>query len=92
MTRQRTAFLAGAGVLLSVVGILLLWRGASHGPTWLTVSGIVVTLCGLVGLRIVYWSLRVRRMTELGSSFRVLGPDEDRHTDDPGPSRSDGPE
>jgi hypothetical protein len=66
MTRRRTAFLAGAGVLLSVVGVACLWRGASGGPTWLTVAGILLTIVGLACLRVVFWAQRVRAMTRAG--------------------------
>jgi hypothetical protein len=66
MTPRRTAFLAGAGALLSVIGVVCIWRGASRGPTWLTVVGILVTLVGLVCLRVVFWARRVRAMTRAG--------------------------
>lgn len=66
MSGRRTAFLVGGGVLLTVVGAVLLWRGASHGPSSLTVVGILVLLAGLICLRIVYWSIRIRAMTRAG--------------------------
>lgn len=51
---------------MAVIGAVLLWRGASHGPTYLTVVGILVLLAGLICLRIVSWFLRVRAMTRAG--------------------------
>jgi hypothetical protein len=80
MNRRRTAVLVGGGVLLTVVGAVLLWRGASHGPRSLTVAGILVLLAGLICLRIVYWSIRIRTMTRAG--LAMSHPEES--TDHPG--------
>jgi hypothetical protein len=74
MSPRRTAFLVGGGVLLIIVGAVLLWRGASHGPASLTVAGILVLLAGLICLRIVYWSIRIRAMTRAG--LAMSHPDE----------------
>jgi hypothetical protein len=84
---RRTTVLVSAGVVLVAVGAVLLWRGASHGPTYVTVVGIVVLLAGLICLRIVYWSVRVRAMTRAGLAMS----DADRPTGHPGGGSQDDP-
>jgi uncharacterized membrane protein HdeD (DUF308 family) len=87
MTPRRTTLLAGGGgVLLSVIGVVCLWHGASHGPTWLTVSGIVLTLAGLVCLRVVFWARRVRAMTRAGLALAQP----EAPPEDPGGGAQDG--
>jgi|1186.fasta_scaffold131427_2 hypothetical protein len=62
----RTTVLVAASAAVAVAGGALLWRGATEGPDGLTVAGILVLLAGLVGLRIGYWTVRVRAMTRAG--------------------------
>ena len=70
---RRTRVLVVVGLMLIVGGAALLWRGVSAGPAGLTVAGILVLLAGLIGLRIGYWTVRVRAMTRAGLAMR--GPD-----------------
>jgi hypothetical protein len=63
---RRTPVLVAVGLVLTVGGGAMLWRGASAGPSGLTVAGILVLLAGLIGLRIGYWTVRVRAMTRAG--------------------------
>jgi hypothetical protein len=77
---RRTSVLVAAGLVLAVGGGALLWRGASDGPSGLTVAGILVLVAGLVCLRIGYWRVRVEAMTRAGLALRG---------DDPGPAGRD---
>ncbi len=70
---SRTRVLVAVGLVLAVSGAALLWRGASAGPSGLTVAGILVLLAGLIGLRIGYWTVRVRAMTRAGLAMRGPG-------------------
>jgi hypothetical protein len=63
---RATPSLVVAGLALAVGGGVLLWRGATHGPSGLTVGGILVFVAGLVCLRVAYWRVRVRAMTRAG--------------------------
>lgn len=87
MSRRATTLLSAAGLLLAATGGLALWRGAAAGPGWLTVSGILVLLAGLICLRVVYWSVRVRAMTRAGLALREA---EERRDHPPGGSQNDG--
>jgi hypothetical protein len=68
-----TRVLVAVGVVLTVGGAGLLWRGAAVGPSGVTVVGILLLLAGLIGLRIGYWTVRVKAMTRAGLAMR--GPD-----------------
>jgi hypothetical protein len=68
---RRTTVLVAVGLVLSVAGGSLLWRGVAAGPTGLTVAGILVLLVGLGCLRIGYWTVRVRAMTRAGLAMRA---------------------
>jgi hypothetical protein len=68
MSRRTTVLTAAAvlACLLVPAGIALLALGVSSGQDGRTVSGIVLTLLGLVCLRVLTWARRIRRMTEAG--------------------------
>jgi len=77
---RRTTVLVTAGLVLTVGGGGLLWRGAAEGPSGLTVAGILVVVAGLACLRIGYWRVRVEAMTRAGLALR---------DDRPGPAGRD---
>jgi hypothetical protein len=70
---SRTAALVGAGLVLALGGGALLWWGVAAGPSELTVAGILVAIAGLVCLRIGYWRVRVRAMTQAGLALHDDG-------------------
>ena len=68
---RATPVLVTVGLLLSLGGGAMLWRGAADGPAGLTVTGILVLLAGLVSLRIAYWRVRVAAMTRAGLALHA---------------------
>lgn len=81
MTTRRTTWLvvvAVLGCVLLPLGVLLVWSGVTGDHGGRTVGGILLGLAGLVCLRILWWTRRIRRMTEAGLAFHVeddRGPD-----------------
>lgn len=78
---RATPALVMVGLLFTVGGGAMLWRGAADGPAGLTVAGILVLVAGLVCLRVAYWQVRVRAMTRAGLALH--GPDGGDHEQRP---------
>jgi hypothetical protein len=59
------------GCLLLPVGAFLVWSGVDGDHGGRTVAGILLGLAGLVCLRILWWTRRIRWMTQAGVAFHV---------------------
>ena len=74
MATRRTTWLVVVAVLGCVflpLGAWLVWSGVDGDHGGRTVGGILLGLLGLVCLRILWWSRRIRLMTQAGIAQRV---------------------
>jgi ABC-type Co2+ transport system permease subunit len=72
-TRRTRVLVAVAvlGCVLVPTGVVLVAIGVSGHSDGRTVAGILLGLAGLACFRILYWTRRIRLMTQAGLAFHV---------------------